>query len=137
MLRMLVASFCSTIMDGRQNLQQVATLAIKKAIVSWMVEDATFVGEEGLIWRIIRAFLEHFKGTSKANRTKARRWWVDQDNILGLADNANPTPIHATRSMVGRWSKTRLKAQAGRSRKRIEFINALLKDMAFYILQIS
>ena len=97
-------------MDGRRNLQQVATLATKKVVVSWMVEDATFVGEEGLIGRIICTFSKHFKGTSKANRTKVRWWWIDQDNILGLADNANNTPIHDTRSMVGRWSKTRLKA---------------------------
>jgi hypothetical protein len=49
-----------------------------------MVEDATFVGKEGLIESTIHTFPKHFKGNSKANKTnitllvtlESNTWWL-------------------------------------------------------------
>jgi hypothetical protein len=145
----------------RQNVHHVSTLSARKAIVQWMIMDSEIhpLGKRGLISRTLQTWLEHFLGAPKANRMKATRWWYDQDNILGCADNANPTPLLVTRATVGRWNKTRLKARAGRGRKRalwvvwlygkmcLEFERVkasrvkispqLLREMAWHILRNS
>ena len=145
----------------RRNVHHVSTLSARKAVVQWMIMDSEIhpLGERGLISRTLQTWPEHFPGAPKAIRMKAICWWHDQDNILGRANNANPTPLLITRATVGRWNKTRLKARAGRGRKRaswvvwlygkmlIEFERVratgvkmspqLLREMAWYILRNS
>ena len=60
---------------------------------------------------------------------KAYRWWADQDSLLNLADNANPTRLHVTRAQVGKWCKTRLKARFGRGWKRAAWMMWLYAKM--------
>ena len=62
---------------------------------------------------MIQVFPEHFRGSPKANYMKAYQWWVDQNSLFNLADNANPISLHVTRVQVGKWYKTRLKACYG------------------------
>ena len=70
-------------------------------------------GREGLIPRTIATFPEHFRENYGANFMKASRWWVDQETLLNLADNVNPSPLYTTRAHVGKLSKQRLKVRGG------------------------
>jgi hypothetical protein len=88
--------------QSSRSLQQVCILSAKKAVVEWMVEDSTLNTERRLISRAIQAFPEHFRGNPKTNYMKAYRRWADQDSLLNLADNANPTPLHVTCAQVGK-----------------------------------
>jgi hypothetical protein len=110
-------------------LQQVCTLSAKKAVVEWMVEDSTWNTERRLICREIQVFPEHFRGSPKANYMKAYRWWIDQDSLLNLANNANPTPLYVTRAQVGKLCKTRLKTCSGRGWKRAAWMMWLYAKM--------
>ena len=94
-----------------------------------MLEDVTFRDWRNLIPRTIQTFPEHFRGTAKANFMKASRWWNDQDNILNLADNANPGPLHVTRVQVGKWCKTCLKVCLERGHKRTPWVVWLYTKM--------
>jgi hypothetical protein len=101
----------------RRRLQQVVTLSDKKAVVEWMTISEALDGPEGLIPRTLHAFPEHFRGQFSANFMKASRWWRDQDNLLNLVDNANPSPLYTTRAHVGKLSKHRVKTRSGRGPK--------------------
>ena len=94
-----------------------------------MIEDAIFRGQRNLVPRTIQTFLEHFCGTAKANFMKASQWWNDQDNILNLANNANPSPLHVTRVQVRKWCKTHLKTRLGSDHKRASWVVWLYNKM--------
>jgi hypothetical protein len=97
----------------RRRLQHVVTLSHKKAVVEWMTISGALDGRKGLIPRTLEAFPEHFRGQYGANFLKASRWWANQDNLLNLVDNANPSPLYATCAHVGKLSKQKLKARSG------------------------
>ena len=48
---------------------------------------------------------------------RASRWWANQDTLLNLADNANPSPLYTTCTHVGKLSKQCLKVRRGRGPK--------------------
>jgi hypothetical protein len=79
-----------------------------------MVKDSTWNTKRRLISRAIQEFPKHFQGSPKANYIKAYRWWADQDSLLNLVDNANPTPLYVIHVKVGKWCKMHLKACSGR-----------------------
>ena len=107
--------------EGRpsQKLQHVCTLSAKKKVVEWMIEDATLNIERRLMSRTIEAFPEYFRGNAKANHMKASQWWIEQENLLNLENNANSTPMRVTYGQVGKWCKTRLKARSSQGRKKV------------------
>jgi N12 class adenine-specific DNA methylase len=94
----------------RRRLQHVVTLSHKKAVVEWMTISGALDGRKGLIPRTLEAFPEHFRGQYGANFLKASRWWANQDNLLNLVDNANPSPCWQVvkaeiKSTLGVWTQ--------------------------------
>jgi hypothetical protein len=57
-----------------RRLQQVSTLADRRNVINWMVEDEVLHGFNGLYRRAIHAFLANFRGQSTANIMKATTW---------------------------------------------------------------
>ena len=101
----------------RRCLQQVLTLSQKKEVVEFMTTSEALEGGRRLIPRTIAAFPHYFRGSYGANYSRVSRWWEDQENLLSLGDNANPSPLIVTRSHFGKLSKQHVKTRGGRGRK--------------------
>jgi 2-phospho-L-lactate transferase/gluconeogenesis factor (CofD/UPF0052 family) len=54
-----------------RHLQQVSTLADRKNVINWMVEDEVLHGFNGLYRRAIQAFSANFRGQKTANKMVA------------------------------------------------------------------
>ena len=61
-----------------RRLQQVSTIAVRKRIITWMVQDETANGFPGLYVRTVSAFPEHFRTQRSANLVRASRWWAQR-----------------------------------------------------------
>jgi hypothetical protein len=142
--------------NGKRALQHVSTMATRKAVVSWMIEDEAVHGEKCLISRAVKAFPEHFCGNDKANLAKVSRWWKARDEILQDDEKDMESQDLV---LVSSRPQVRLKARAGRGRKRAAWVNwlhtqlleetdrlrktgvkvspKLLQDIACHILRIS
>jgi hypothetical protein len=104
-----------------RQLQQVSTLATRKAVITWMVQDDSTNGNAGLYVRTIQAFLEHFRGKKTANVVRATRWWARRNEFCNEDDNANSTAAFScTRSCLGQRKRIRMKVVPGRGAKRSE-----------------
>ena len=102
-------------------LQHVSTVAVRKTVIAWMIEDEALHGAQGLYVCTIRAFPEQFHGQKSANYMKATRWWKLQDqffNDLGQ-QNINVT-LSCSRSRLGQRKRLFTKAGVGRGQKRSE-----------------
>lgn len=111
--------------NGKRALQHVSTMATRKAVVSWMIEDEAVHGEKCLISRTVKAFPEHFCGNDKANLAKVSRWWKARDEILQDDDEEDDAEMEHSLVLVGSRPQARLKARAGRGRKRAAWVNWL------------
>jgi hypothetical protein len=106
-----------------RQLQQVSTLATRKAIITWMVQDDSINGDAGLYVRTIQAFPEHFRGKRTANVVRATRWWARQNEFCNEDKNANSTTAFSCiRSRLGQWKRMRMKAAPGCGAKRSEWV---------------
>jgi hypothetical protein len=54
-----------------RRLQQVSTIATKKLIITWMVQDESIHGQRGLYMHTIIAFPMHFRRQRSANLVRA------------------------------------------------------------------
>ena len=59
-----------------RHLQQVSTIATRKRIITWMVQDESIHGLPGLYNRTIHAFPEYFRGQRSSNLIRASHWWA-------------------------------------------------------------
>ena len=83
-------------------LQQVSTIAVRKRIITWMVQDETANGFPGLYIRTVSAFLEHFRAQRSANLIRASRWWAQHQQYCNEGDeNVISPPISCSRSQLG------------------------------------
>ena len=105
------------------NLQQVSTLAIRKTITAWMVEDVTLHGEGGLNGRVIQAFPEHFHSQHPANPVKARQWWQQRHHFEADAGHVNQ--FSCSWSRLSKRKHHSPKAKSSRGRKRSEWVQYL------------
>jgi hypothetical protein len=106
-----------------RQLQQVSTLATRKAIITWMVQDDSINGNAGLYVRTIQAFPEHFRGKKTANVMRVTRWWASQNEFCNEDENANSTAAFScTQSCLGQQKRMRMKAGPGRGGKRLEWM---------------
>ncbi|KAG0607728.1 hypothetical protein M758_8G050100 [Ceratodon purpureus] len=111
--------------NGKRALQHVSTMATRKAVVSWMIEDEAVHGEKCLISRTVKAFPEHFCGNDKANLAKVSRWWKARDEILQDDEEDDDPEMEHSLVLVSNRPQVRLKARAGRGRKRAAWVNWL------------
>ena len=111
--------------NGKRALQHVSTMATRKAVVSWMIEDEAVHGEKCLISRTVKAFPEHFCGNDKANLAKVSRWWKARDEILQDEEEEEDPDMEHSLVLVSNRPQVRLKARAGRGRKRAAWVNWL------------
>ena len=79
-----------------------------------MTTSEALEGRQRLIPRTIAVFPHYFWGSYGANYSRASRWWQDQEKLLSLEDNANPSSLIVTRSHVGKLSKQHVKTQGER-----------------------
>ena len=107
-------------------LQHVSTVAARKTIIVWMIEDEALYNVQSLPVRTIRAFPEQFRGQKSANYMKATRWWKLRDqffNDLGQ-QNINVT-LSCNRSRLGQRKQLFTKAGVGHGQKRSEWVQWL------------
>ena len=104
-------------------LQQVSTIAIRKLLVTWMVQDKMVNGYPHLFQRTIVAFSEHFRVEKNANLVRAKRWWTQRHLYCIEVDEADDTPpISCNRSRSRRQKQLRTKAAPGCGHKCSEWI---------------
>jgi hypothetical protein len=111
--------------NGKRALQHVSTMATRKTVVSWMIEDEAIHGEKCLISRTVKAFPEHFCGNDKANLAKVSRWWKARDEILQDDDEEGVTSDKHSLVLINSRPQVRLKARPGRGRKRAAWVSWL------------
>jgi hypothetical protein len=113
-----------------RQLQQVSTLATRKAVITWMVQDDSINGNAGLYVRTIQAFPVHFRGKKTANVVRATRWWARRNEFCNEDENANSTvAFSCTRSRLGQRKRMRMKAAPGRGAKRSEWVMWLYPEL--------
>jgi len=56
-----------------RRLQQVSTIATRKTVITWMVQDELVQGFPSLYKRTIEAFSEHFQSQKAANVVQIAR----------------------------------------------------------------
>jgi hypothetical protein len=106
-----------------RQLQQVSTLATRKAVITWMVQDDSINGNPGLYVRTIQAFPEHFRGKKTANVVRATRWWARRNKFCNEDENANSTiAFSCTQSRLRQRKRMRMKAAPGRGAKCFEWM---------------
>ena len=106
-----------------RQLQQVSTLAPRKAVITWMVQDDSINGNVGLYIRTIQAFPEHFKGKKTANVVRATRWWPRRNEYYNKDENVNSTATFScNRSRLGQQKRMRMKATPSRGAKYSEWV---------------
>lgn len=106
-----------------RRLQQVSTIATRKLVVTWMVQDEAVHGFPRLYQRTIAAFPDHFRVEKNANLVRAKRWWAQRHVYCTEADEANDIPsISCTCSRTGRQKQLQTKAAPSRGHKRSEWV---------------
>ena len=109
-----------------RRLQQVSTIATRKRIITWMVQDESVHGHRSLCMRTIIEFSEHFRGQRSANLVRASRWWVQIDKFCNEGEQEiESTPISCCRGRSGGLKQLRTKAASGRGHKRSEWVQWL------------
>ena len=96
-------------------LQHVSTVAARKTVIAWMIEDEALHSVQGLPIHTIRAFPEQFRRQKSTNYMKATHWWKLRDqffNDLGQ-QNINVTLL-CSRSRLGQ--RKRLFTKVGECR---------------------
>ena len=83
-------------------LQHVSTVAARKTVIAWMIEDEAFYDVQGLHVRTIKIFLQQFHGQKSANYMKATCWSKLRDQFFNDLGQQN---INVTLSC----SKSRLR----------------------------
>ncbi len=71
----------------RKRPTAVTTQQTRIRVVEWMINDNETNGEKGLHARTVKAFLEHFRGTTSATIMKSSRWWEKRATILQICDD--------------------------------------------------
>ena len=109
-----------------RRLQQVSTIATRKRIITWMVQDESVHGHHGLCVRTITEFPEHFRGQRSANLVRASRWWAQRDKFCNEGEQEiESSPISCSRGRSGGLKQLRTKATSGRGHKRSEWVQWL------------
>ena len=109
-----------------RRLQQVSTIATRKWIITWMVQNELIHGLRGLYNCTIHAFPEHFRGQRSSNLMRASRWWTHRDRYCNEGEEPQELPpISCTRSRSGGQKQLCTKAAPGRGHKRSEWVQWL------------
>ena len=109
-----------------RRLQQVSTIATRKLIITWMVQDETINGQRGLYMRTINAYPMHFRGQRSANLMRASRWWAQRDKFCNEGEQEIiSSPISCSRGRLGGLKQLHTKAASGRGHKRSEWVQWL------------
>ena len=86
-----------------RRLQQVSTIATRKLVVTWMVQDEVVHGYPHLFQRTIVAFPEHFRAEKSANLIRAKRWWTQRHlYYTEVGEVHDAPPISCSHSRTGR-----------------------------------
>jgi hypothetical protein len=104
-----------------RRLQQVSTLADRKNVINWMVEDEVLHDFNGLYRRAIHAFPANFRGQSTANIMKATRWWQQREEFTNNIADSSIT-FSASQSRLGKRKRILTKARPGRGSKRSKWV---------------
>ena len=112
----------------KRKLQQVSTKQFRATVVKWMETDRADNGVRGCFARCIRQFPHGFSGSSVANAMKAKRWWINRDNILAVAMD-RVAMVSVNHRQCGVQKKVLLKAAAGRGRKRQPWVEWLYTEI--------
>ena len=104
-------------------LQLVSTIAIRKRIITWMVQDEIANGFRELYVRIVNAFPEHFCTQQSTNLVHASRWWAQRQQYCNEEEeNIISPPISCNRSWLRKQKQLRTKAAVGCGHKRLDWV---------------
>lgn len=108
---------------SRRTLQQVSTVAIRKDVVAWMIEEEVVHGKNNLMACTVDAFLDVFRSTIRnSNLVKAARWWKSQDDLFPDEDENTCPELTVTRAQYGRHRHFKSKCAKGRGPKKAAWV---------------
>ncbi len=102
----------------------VTTQQTRIRVVEWMINDNEANGEKGLHARTVKAFPEHFRGTTSATIMKTSRWWEKCATILQIHDDRD-NMVSCNSAQPGKAKKVLTKAAPGRRPKRAPWVDWL------------
>ena len=95
-------------------LQQVSTIATRKLIITWMVQDESVHDQRGLYMRTIITFPMHFRGQRSANFVHASRWWAQRNQFCNEGEQEiESSPISCSRGRSEGLKQLRTKVASG------------------------
>ena len=106
-----------------RHLQQVSTIAVRKHIIIWMVQDETTNGFPRLYVCTVSAFPEHFHTQQSTNLVCASYWWAQRQQYCNEGDeNIISPPISCSRNRLRKQKQLRTKAAVGRGPKQSDWV---------------
>lgn len=116
--------------QSRRALQQVSTIATRKDVVAWMIEDEVIHGQKGLMTRTVDAFPDVFRSIVRnTNLVKAKRWWDSQDQLFPEEKDVAESQLSFTRAQGGKRKRFRSKSVQGRGPKRAQWVAWLYLEL--------
>jgi len=108
----------------RKRPTAVTTQQPRIRVVEWMINDNEVNGEKGLHARTVKAFPEHFQGTTFATIMKSSRWWEKRATILQIRDDRD-NMVSCNSAQPGKAKKVLTKAAPGRGPNRAPWVDWL------------
>jgi hypothetical protein len=96
----------------RKHPTAITTQQIRIRVVEWMINDNKANGEKGLHARTVKAFPEHFQGTTSVTIMKSSRWWEKHATILQIRDDRD-NMVSCNSAQPGKAKKALTKAAPG------------------------
>ena len=102
----------------------VSTIAQRRSVLKWMVDEVEKHGEKKLAPKAIRKFSHLFGGSYKANYAKAVHWWNKKEKLMELPESGRRLGNFSGVTHHG-LKRVNFKAMSGRGRKKAAWVVAL------------
>ena len=113
-----------SIVASTRKRHSVSTIAQRRSVLKWMVDEVDKLGEKKLAPKAIRKFSHLFTGSYKPNHAKAVHWWNNKQKVMELSESRRPLGnlSGVTHHVLKRVN---FKAMSGRGRKNSAWVVAL------------
>jgi len=105
-------------------------------VVEWMINENEANGEKGLYARTVKAFLEHFQGTTFPTIMKSSCWWEKCATILQIHDDRD-NMVSCNSAKPGKAKKVLTKAAPGRGPKRAPWVDCCILSLSTNLTAIA
>ena len=113
-----------SIVASSREPHSVSTIAQRRSVLKWMVDEVYKHREKKLAPKAIRKFSHLFTGSYKVNHAKAVHWWNNKENLMELSESGRCLG-HLSGVTHHVLKRLNFKEMSGRGRKKAAWVVAL------------